>query len=154
MAGLGVVPFTSTQRLHQSTFREWSEAQEVQLAIWKPLCLQETVCQSTHCRWTQSPKMCTYICTPVSMSGRQLMCWSTHAMHMPQVVWTCCVASGGRWGCRLWPPAALPSAPMWCHYFSPALESQASKEFISRPDNYRRPRVLLEVSYRYHSKRA
>lgn len=35
------------------------------------LCLQGTVCQSTQCGWTRSPIMCAYICTPVSMSGRQ-----------------------------------------------------------------------------------
>lgn len=65
----------STQRLHQSTFREWSEAQEAQLAVWRPLELWDCVCKGlcvrAHCGWRESPKMCAYIHTPVSMSGRQ-----------------------------------------------------------------------------------
>lgn len=149
----------STQRLHQSTFREWSEAQEAQLAVWRPLELWDCVCKGLCVRAHTVDEQKVPKCVPIyvllwACLADRHMCCSTHAMHMPQVVWTCGVASGGRWNCRLWPPPALPSVPMWCHYSSPALESWASKQVISRPDIYGRPRVLLGVSNRYHSKRA
>lgn len=105
MAGLGVMPLTSTQRLHHSTFREWSEAQEVQLAIWRPLelwdCVRKGLCIRAHTVDEQKVPKCVPAYVVLWALADRHTCWSTHAMHMPLVVWPDVwpLEAGGAAGC-------------------------------------------------------
>lgn len=147
------MPLTSAQRLHQSTFREWSEAQEVQLAIWRPLEFWNCVCKGLCVRAHTVDEQRVPKCVNVSMSGRQ-----AHVLEHPCNAYA---PSGVDPFCGLWRQVELQAVATCSTSLSsnvmPLLLScsgaQAWKQFFSRPDIYRRPRVLLEVSYRYHSKR-
>lgn len=152
----------STQSLHQSAFRERSEAQELQVATWRPLEFLGSHLQGTDVSehtWMNegSHGVCLHMCSFDRHTGLadRHVCWREP-----------CNAYGPGCAdrlCGLWRQDGagdcghlqhFPPAAVQCHYLSPALESQAPEQFISRPDVYRGPRALLEVSCRCHSKRA
>lgn len=113
----GVTLLTSTQSLHQPAFRQWGEAQEVQVATWRPLellgsCLQGTDV-SGHTMWmnkgshSKSVPMYVLLCLAHG-AGRQahvlegvMQCIRPRSCG--RIVWP--LAAGWSW--RLWLPAAF-----------------------------------------------
>lgn len=94
----GLIPLMPTQSLQQSPLREWSEAHQVQVTTWRPWSSWDHICKGPMCQSTKGPIVCACTCAPligtwVWQTG--MRAGGSHAVHVPQVMWTSCMASGG-----------------------------------------------------------
>lgn len=151
-----MVSCASRLRRACTRLRIGNEAQEVQVASWRPLEMPGLCSQgadvSEHKTWMNKGSHSKSVNRHTGWADGHV-CWrqSCNAYAPGRADGLCGLwrqsRAGGCGYLRHFSPAAV-----WCHHFSPALKSQAAEQLISRPDVYRGPGALFEVSCRCHSK--